>query len=318
MRFVPAFLLVADRTGGVTAGGVSRLGARRDARQLPPLHNESSESAERHPDRERKAMERILACPASAPDQTGVALTPFGGGMSRTHGTARAMRWTAGGLVLMAMGYATIVGAGWSRYGHLTPASPDECDSRLDQFMPEYEVAERHHVRVAAPAAITLAAAADTDFQQSRIIRAIFRAREFVLGAKPDAETRPRGLLAQTTALGWRVLAEEPGRKIVVGAVTQPWLPNVVFRGLAPEEFRLFHEPGYVKIIWALRADSVGKTESIFRTETRVMTTDPIARAKFRWYWARFFLGIVLIRRVMLGLLKADAERRALEARPTP
>ena len=49
------------------------------------------------------------------------------------------------------------------------------------------------------------------------------------------------------------------------------------------------------------------------------MTTDPTARTKFRWYWARFSPGIVLIRRVMLGPLKTDAERRALETRrPTP
>ena len=75
-------------------------------------------------------------------------------------------------------------------------------------------------------------------------------------------------------------------RMMVVGAVTQPWQPNVVFRGLAPEEFRVFREPGYVKIIWTLRADPVGDTESIFRTETRVATTDPAARAKFWWYWA--------------------------------
>jgi hypothetical protein len=237
--------------------------------------------------------------------------------MSPTHVTTRAMRWTAGGLGLMVMGYATIVGATWSRYGHLTSANPDECDPLLDQFMPEYDVAERHHVRVAAPAAITLAAAADTDFQQSRIIRAIFKARELVMGTEPDAKTHPKGLLAQTTSLGWRVLAEEPGREVVVGAVSQPWLSNVVFRGLTPEEFRVFHEPGYVKIVWTLRADPVSDTESIFRTETRVMTTDPTARAKFRWYWARFSPGIVLIRRVMLGLLKTDAERRALEKLPT-
>jgi hypothetical protein len=173
--------------------------------------------------------------------------------------------------------------------------------------MPEYELAERHHVRVAAPAAMTLSAASDTDLQQSKIVRAIFRARELVLGAEPDVETRPKGLLAQTTSLGWRVLAEKPEREVVVGAVTQPWLPNVVFRGLAPEAFRAFQEPGYVKIVWTLRADPVGESESIFRTETRVTTTDPTARTKFRWYWARFSPGIVLIRRVMLGLLKADA-----------
>jgi len=212
----------------------------------------------------------------------------------------------------MAVGYASVVGTTWYRYGRIPSVSADERDPLLDQFMPEYEVAERHHVRVAAPAATTLSAAADTDLQQSKIVRAIFSARELVLGAEPDAETRPKGLLAHATSLGWRVLAEKPGREIVVGAVTQPWLPNVVFRGLAPEEFRAFQEPGWVKIVWTLRADPVGEFESIFHTETRVATTDQTARTKFRWYWARFSSGIVLIRRVMLGLLKTDAKRRAL------
>ncbi len=231
--------------------------------------------------------------------------------MSPRRGMRSVIRWTAGGIGLMAIGYAAVVGTSWSRYGHVPSAGPDEQDLLLDQFMPEYEVAERHHVRVAAPAATTLAAAADTNLQQSTVVRAIFRARELVLGADPDAGARPTGLLALTTSLGWRVLAEEPGREIVVGAVTQPWLADVVFRGLAPEAFRAFQEPGYVKIVWTLRADPVGESASIFRTETRVTTTDPTARAKFRWYWARFSPGIVLIRRLMLGVLKTEAERRA-------
>ena len=235
--------------------------------------------------------------------------------MRPIHNVARVMRWTAGGLGLTALGYATVVGATWCRYGHTRSANPDEHDPLLDQFMPEYEVTERHHVRVAAPAAMTLSAAADSDLQQSTIVRAIFRTRELVLGAKPAVGTRPQGLLAQMTSLGWRVLAETPGHEIIVGGVTQPWLPDVVFRGLGPEEFRAFHEPGYVKIVWTLRADTVGESESIFRTETRVMTTDQAARTKFRWYWARFSPGTILIRRVMLGLLKADAERRARQSR---
>jgi hypothetical protein len=84
-----------------------------------------------------------------------------------------------------------------------------------------------------------------------------------------------------------------------------------VFRGLSQDEFRGFREPAYVKIAWTLRADPVSPTESIFRTETRVVTTDLTARRKFRWYWARFSPGIVLIRRFMLRQLKTDAEHRA-------
>jgi len=177
--------------------------------------------------------------------------------------------------------------------------------------MPAYEVVERHKVRVAAPAEITFSAACDMDLQDSAIIRGIFKARELILGSKPDDTVRPQGLLAQTKALGWGVLAEVPGREIVMGAVTQAWLANVMFRELPPGEFAAFHKPGYVKIVWTLCADPT--TESVARTETRAATTDPSARAKFRWYWSKVLPGVVLIRWISLRLIKTEAERRARE-----
>lgn len=228
---------------------------------------------------------------------------------------SNALWWPAAALGVLVAGYAAVAAATWCRYGSVRPAAADESDPLLDQFMPDYEVAERHHVRVAAPAEVTLSAASETDLYQARTIRAIFRARELVLGSHSSA-ARPQGLLPQMMSLGWRVLAERPGREIVVGAVTQPWLPEVVFRDLPPEEFCTFREPGYVKIVWTLRADPVGSRESIFRTETRVATTDGVARAKFRWYWARFSPGIVMIRHLMLKPLKNAAERRARGDRP--
>ena len=95
-----------------------------------------------------------------------------------------------------------------------------------------------------------------------------------------------------------------------MGAVTQPWEPNVVFRALPPDEFIAFDQPGYVKIVWTLRADAIGVNASIFRTETRVIATDATARAKFRRYWSFLSPGIILIRRASLKPLRADAERR--------
>ncbi len=231
--------------------------------------------------------------------------------MTATRHVRRSIYWTAGGLGLVVIAYAAYVGTAWYQYGHATSPKGDEADPLLDDFMPEYEVAERHQVRVMAPPEITLSAAAETDLQQSGVIRGIFKAREMVLGTQANAVTRPKGLLAEMTSLGWRVLAETPGREIVAGAVTQPWMANVVFRGLPPNEFKAFREPGYVKIVWTLRVDPVGPAESIFRTETRVATTDPTARSNFRWYWARFSPGIVLIRRVLLWNLKKEAEHRA-------
>jgi hypothetical protein len=214
-----------------------------------------------------------------------------------------------------AAAYAAFAGVTWLRYGDGTRAAPGEEDALLDHFMPVCEVVERHHIDVAAPANVTFAAAKDQDLLRSRLVRAIFTARQVLLGGAPDDGSRPRPLLAQMQALGWGVLAEEPGREIVVGAVTQPWEANVVFTPLPPDQFRAFNEPGFVKIAWTLRADPLATTSSIFRTETRATATDPASRARFRRYWSLVSPGVILIRRLSLRPLKQEAERRARDAR---
>ena len=211
-----------------------------------------------------------------------------------------------------AAAYAAFVGAMWLRYGHATAPAEAEADPLLDVFMPKYEIAERHHVSVGAPAAGTFGALMDMDLEQSLLIRAIFKGRELLLGAEPDTKDRPRGLVAITKELGWVVLADVPGREIVMGAVTRPWEPNVVFRGIPPEHFAAFNEPDYVKIVWTLRADAVSLHSSIARSETRAVATDASAQHKFRWYWSRFSAGIILIREVSMRLVKREAERRAM------
>ena len=129
--------------------------------------------------------------------------------------------WLGFGAGVVGAAYGTHVVASWLRFGH--PARPTEAeggDELLDQFMPDYEITEQHQVNVAAPADITFSTACAMDLQDSAMIRAIFRARELLLCAKPQGEAFPRGLLAQTEALGWTVLAEIPGREIVMGAIT--------------------------------------------------------------------------------------------------
>ena len=82
--------------------------------------------------------------------------------------------------------------------------------------MPVYDIVERHDIRVAAPADVTLSAACEIDMQRSPIIRAIFRAREVILGSEPDTTASARAArLVEITRLG--VLAETPDREIVMG-----------------------------------------------------------------------------------------------------
>ena len=208
----------------------------------------------------------------------------------------------AAGAGIGVVAYATYVGVAWYRFGNVRPPPSEEgTDPLLNRFMPVYEAVERHHVHVAAPAKIAFSAAIDLDLNQSAVIRAIFKGRELVLGSISGRPAWSGALLAHLKTLGWGVLTEMPGRGIVMGTITQPWMANVLFRSLSPEEFFAFHEPGYVKIGWALRVDPVNAIESVTRTETRVVTTDPGARAKFRRYWSFFSPGIVLIRWIALG-----------------
>jgi len=93
--------------------------------------------------------------------------------------------------------------------------------------------------------------------------------------------------------------------------VTRPWEADVTFRPIPHEAFAGFDEPGYVKIVWTLRADPAGVNAAIFRTETRAAGTDAAARRRFRRYWSFFSPGIRSIRWLLLAPLKAEAERRA-------
>lgn len=221
-----------------------------------------------------------------------------------------AMRGLGVGAGVVVGAYAAYAAVAWYRYGHVPESNRDQ-DELLDRFIPEYEVVERHSIPVAAPAAVTLEAAKEQDLFQSALVRAIFVARERVLGAAPGDRRQPLGLLATVQSLGWGVLADVPGREIVMGAVTKPWEANVTFRALPPGEFMSFSQPGFVKIAWTLRADPIDGGSSLFRTETRAVATDPVARAQFRRYWAFASPGIALIRRLSLNPLRREAERRA-------
>jgi hypothetical protein len=183
-------------------------------------------------------------------------------------------------------------------------------DDLLDRFLPLPEVDECHRILVSAPTAVTFAAARELDIQSSPVVRGIFMLRTIptLLRGEP-LRCSSRGLLAETLSIGWGVLTDLPDREIVVGAVTQPWEPVVTFHPLPPEEFAAFNTPGYAKIVWTLAAEPLGPDESMFITRTRVSTTDPLARERFRRYWAMFSPGILIIRYAALWLVKAGAER---------
>ena len=220
------------------------------------------------------------------------------------------MWWLLGPGAVVAVGYAALVAIARLRYGHPPTAPAALADPILNRFFPRYDIVERHHVRIEAPAAVVYATARDLDLRQSVIASAIFDARGLVLGAE-RTERPTRRLLAEMLGLGWGILAELPDREIVLGAICRPWEANVRFQPLAPDVFAAFCEPGYVKIAWTLRADPLADGSTRFVTETRAIGTDAVARRRFRTYWSFVAPGVAVIRRLMLRPVKREAERQS-------
>lgn len=181
--------------------------------------------------------------------------------------------------------------------------------SPLDRFIPRPDVRERFEVEVQAPAAVVMAAAASFDMQSLPPVRGIFRLREILTGSRSTAPRKAQGLLEETRSLGWGLLAELPDRFIVCGATCQPWLPDVKFTPIAPEQFASYQGVDQVKIAWTLEAEPVGPETSRFVQETRAAATDEAARLQFRRYWRWARLGIVAVRLLLLPAVRRAAER---------
>lgn len=194
------------------AGGRFRTGAR----ILAPRRVERSPGATT---RRRRLALRMLQYVSEVPHAT----PPMARESNRQKPFARtALKWLAGGIGVAAATYGAYIGSTWYRYGRVTPASPGEDDRLLDQFMPAYEVVERHHIRISAPAAVAFAFSCEMDLEESLLVRATIRGRELLLGAMPATRSRPQGLLADMQSIGWGILAEVPGREIVVGVSLDP------------------------------------------------------------------------------------------------
>lgn len=182
--------------------------------------------------------------------------------------------------------------------------------SLLDRFIPHPEAGGRHEITIHAPAELVLEVARGFDIESLWLVRTLIRLRAWMLGGRPKFVNQPAGLIAQMTGLGWGCLAEEPGSFYIAGATCQPWHAQVVFTPVAAEDFADFTEPNQVKIAWTIEAEPLSPDLTRFATETRAVATDAESRARFRRYWRKFGIGIVMIRLALLPAIRRATERR--------
>jgi hypothetical protein len=176
---------------------------------------------------------------------------------------------------------------------------------KLDELMPAFDVAEEHHVLIAAPCSRVWQELFRADFSQLPVVRRLMRLRS--LGRR--LEPRPQVPTLEAMARGgFLELARLPGQEIIFGLIGRFWRPVAsVQRGWQPDEFALLVPTGSAKAVWnfALTAQN-GST--LLTTATRVQCFGRSAKIKFRIYWMLigFFSG--WIRKAMLRAIKLQAE----------
>ncbi len=180
----------------------------------------------------------------------------------------------------------------------------------LDSFIPDPDIRERFSTTVHAPHDLVMDVATTFDLQSLSLVRAIFWLRQTLMRADTSPPRRPQGLLAETRALGWGLLVEEPGQLVVCGAACQPWRANTSFTPLSADLFPTYAEPNQVKIAWTLETEVLGPALTRFSHETRAVGTDAQAKHSFRRYWRWARVGIIAIRLLLMPAVRREAERR--------
>jgi hypothetical protein len=170
----------------------------------------------------------------------------------------------------------------------------------IDEILPEYDFSERHSTTVEAAPERVYEIARRLDVDGSTLIRLLFRLRGL-----PRAALNLDGLCE----LGFSILAERPGRELVLGLVGRFWRRDGGVLAVTRSGFGEFHEPGYALAAWNFHVSGRPRGGTSLATETRVRCNDAASRFSFRLYWllVRPFSG--LIRRVMLREIKREAER---------
>jgi hypothetical protein len=153
--------------------------------------------------------------------------------------------------------------------------------SRLDEFLPEYDVRERHERSVGAPPDLAVAAALGIPVAPDGLVRTLFRMRGLPGGGSVRGSLR---------AIGLEHLVDEPAC-VVLGAAGRPWSPRARLVSFDKAD------AGQVRIVVEISAVEAAPAESMLATETRVAAMDAASRRAFRAYWLAVGPFSALIRR---------------------
>jgi hypothetical protein len=181
----------------------------------------------------------------------------------------------------------------------------------LDDFVPAYQFAEFHRVRIKAPRERVFAAIHDVTANEITLFRTLTWIRRFGRPGPDSILNPPRHepILAVATRSGFMKLAEEPDREIVLGTLVAAPKGTRLKKDPTPEDFKALHTPGFALAAINFRVEDATNGEIVLTTETRIYATDASTKRKFAAYWRTIYPGSALIRVMWLRAIRHRAEQ---------
>lgn len=179
----------------------------------------------------------------------------------------------------------------------------------IDEFMPVYDVMERHQIIIQASPSSIYAALRTTDFGRPVLVRSLLALRALPSLLRERSRPADNRALTLDTILkgGFVLLSESKDKEIVIGLVGKFWTPTGCLEQTDAEGFKRERRAGLARAAWNFALEPEGSATRVV-TETRVQCTDGSSRRRFRVYWlfVRPFSG--LLRRYMLRELRQATE----------
>jgi hypothetical protein len=190
--------------------------------------------------------------------------------------------------------YVTIKRRRHSRSTGTTSGGPGPIrHSTIQRFIPHPDVVVRH--RVVLPVAAAEACDWIRRFDWAQLCLQVGPAVEdmrhvprFVAEVAHRASRLPATasfIVDDALRSGFTLLAEQPGRHLVLGAVGKLWKAGFQLVRLNPEEFVAFQEPKYAKLATGFLVLPYGRTRSVLLHEAHLVATDASARAHLERAW---------------------------------
>jgi hypothetical protein len=210
-------------------------------------------------------------------------------------------------LIVLGLGIVLSIGTALLPYDERHAAT---ITTRLDDWMPRWQVGEKHSIEIAAPPDKVFAAIHAVRAEEILLFRTLTAIRRCGADGPENILNAPdqKPLLDVATQTSFVFLTDEAPREIVVGTVIAAPRAERAAGKLGPELFRKDLRPGVVLATMNfLVAPSAGG--STVTTETRVYANSAAPLRRFGVYWRLIHPGSDLIRRMWLRAVALRAEK---------